>query len=83
METTFDSHLSDSDNESTFSYKFTDMKHFREDELCVIDDLSDLQLKMMVYEKIMKMKDVHRHKFHKKRRNSVEVTSDGLVVDKK
>lgn len=70
-----------SDGESTMSYKFTDMKHFQEHELCVLDDLTPLQLKMLVLEKIMKMKDVYAHKFHRKRRNSIEVSPSGTVAN--
>lgn len=57
------------------------MKHFEESELCVLDDLSPLQMEMLVFEKIMKMKEVHSHKFHKKRRNSIEVLPEGVVAE--
>jgi len=74
----FDSN-SGSEIDSTLSYKFTDIGHINENEICILDDLTEIQMRMLVYEKIMKMNEVHSHKFHHKRRNSIEVSPEGIL----
>lgn len=39
----------------------------------MIDDLSDDQFETLVFQRIMKIHEVHSGKFHARRRNSIEV----------
>lgn len=66
-----DSDLSES--ESTLSKKIMEMKHFKEEDICLLDKLTHQEFQSLVLNKIVALLGVKEHKFHHKRRNSVEV----------
>jgi len=61
------------DEDSSNSQRLDEIKRFDQDDLCVIDDLSDDQFETLVLQRIIKIHEVHSGKFHARRRNSIEV----------
>ena len=64
------------EDESSNSQRLEDIKRFDQDDLCVVDDLTDDHFESLVFSRIMKMQEVHPGKFHSRRRHSIDVLDE-------